>query len=100
MDDKNTNERLIALESSIAHLSMEIKIIKDKISNSDSAINDDKWLSNPDVLKQLRISKRTLQTLRDTGKLKFSKSGGKIYYKQSDIKKYLELNYDSWRNRK
>ena len=38
------------------------------------------------------ISKRTLQEYRSTGKLAYYQLGGKILYKESDIKKLLESN--------
>jgi hypothetical protein len=46
-----------------------------------------KWLKNTDVKKMLNISASTLQNLRFTGELPFSKIGGAYYYKQSDIER-------------
>ena len=45
----------------------------------------DKWLDNDAVCRRLNISHRTLQTLRDTGKIPFSMVGHKCYYKAGDI---------------
>ncbi|MCI6154573.1 MAG: helix-turn-helix domain-containing protein [Porphyromonas sp.] len=47
------------------------------------------WLDNEAVCRRLSISKRTLQTLRDTGKIPFSMVGHKCYYKESDIAEAL-----------
>jgi hypothetical protein len=41
----------------------------------------------------LQISPRTLQNMRDTRLLPFSKVQGKIYYKNKDIESLLENNY-------
>ncbi|MDY5938848.1 MAG: helix-turn-helix domain-containing protein [Phocaeicola sp.] len=50
------------------------------------------WLDNEAVCRRLNISKRSLQTLRDTGKLPFSMIGHKCYYKASDIAQVLNSN--------
>jgi hypothetical protein len=79
-------------------LSEDIKQLKADIRKLDaSAISDfkDKWIDGQDVLFALNISKRTLQKLRDTGKLPFSRINGKFYYKLSDIEKLLQSNYSA-----
>lgn len=38
-----------------------------------------RWMDNQDVCQQLRISPRTLQTLRDNGTLAYSQIGHKIF---------------------
>ena len=48
-----------------------------------------KWLDNGEVCRLLNISKRTLQSYRDTGKIPFSMIGHKCYYKQTDISEML-----------
>lgn len=53
----------------------------------------DDWLDNQDVCLRLNISPRTLQTLRDTRKISFSKINHKIYYKAKDVEKFLLSNY-------
>ena len=50
------------------------------------------WLTNPEALEFLQVSRPTLQRLRSSGKLSFSKVGGKIYYRCADIEKLLEEN--------
>ncbi|MGM0569052.1 MAG: helix-turn-helix domain-containing protein [Elusimicrobiota bacterium] len=51
------------------------------------------WLDNQEVMEVLKISPRTLQSMRDSCTIPFSKVGGKIYYKASDVEKLLEANY-------
>lgn len=51
------------------------------------------WIDNYDVMEMLHISKRTLQTLRSNGKVRFSKIGRKIYYRRQDIQNMLADNY-------
>jgi hypothetical protein len=47
------------------------------------------WLKNAEVKKLLDISTNTLQRLRVSGKLRFSKVGGIHYYKFEDIEKLV-----------
>jgi hypothetical protein len=47
------------------------------------------WLKNDEVKKLLDISTNTLQRLRVSGKLRFSKVGGIHYYRYEDIEKLL-----------
>ena len=50
------------------------------------------WLDNQDVCRILNISKRTLQSYRDSGKLAFSQINNKIYYKPNDVETFLQKN--------
>ena len=43
-------------------------------------------MDNQDVCLRLDISPRTLQTLRDTGRLAFTQIQRKIYYRPEDVK--------------
>ena len=47
------------------------------------------WLKNAEVKELLDISTNTLQRLRVSGKLQFSKVGGRHYYSYEDIEKLL-----------
>ena len=49
----------------------------------------EKWLDNQEVCEILSISKRTLQTLRDTGKLAFTMIEHKIYYRPKDVDVFI-----------
>lgn len=56
-------------------------------------LQETEWLLKRQVLQILKISPRTLQTLRDKGILPYSQIEGKIYYKASDIENLLNQNY-------
>lgn len=63
-----------------------------------------RWMDNLDVCQQLRISPRTLQTLRDNGTLAYSQIGHKIFYKPEDVQRIVRLVEDrrkdaAWRGR-
>lgn len=52
-----------------------------------------KWLSPEETCQLLRISRRTLQSYRDFGKLPFSQVCRKIYFKREDVEEFLERHY-------
>ena len=53
------------------------------------------WIDGQDIMQTLHISKRTLQTWRDSGILPYSQIKGKFYYKLSDIESILEANHSN-----
>lgn len=61
-------------------------------------------MDNHDVYRKLRISPRTLQTLRDNVTLAFSKIGNKTYYRPEDVERIIKIVEDrrkeaKWRGR-
>ena len=58
------------------------------------------WLDSNEVKKLLKISERTLQTLRSNGTLAYSKLNGKLYYRRQDLQELLSHNYKFSRNNK
>ncbi len=48
------------------------------------------WLTNPEGMFFLGLSKATLQRYRDSGVLPYSKIGGNIYYRYADLVAVLE----------
>tara|TARA_R110002050_G_scaffold163389_1_gene293369 strand:- start:1549 stop:1824 length:276 start_codon:yes stop_codon:yes gene_type:complete len=82
-------QKLNRIFDEIDSLRKELKAEKAKTSKKLS----ETWLDNQEVMEILKISPRTLQNLRDSKSLPFSKIGGKIYYKASDVEKILDENY-------
>lgn len=83
---------MIIDEHEFGKLMRKIDRISDKLENLDLKSNDgfkEKWYVSAEVCKILKVSKRTLQNMRDNQTIKFRKSGKKIYYKASDIEEYL-----------
>jgi hypothetical protein len=52
----------------------------------------DKYITDKQVMEKFSIAKGTLANLRSQGKLSYSKFGGCIVYRASDIEEYLERN--------
>jgi len=48
-----------------------------------------KWLTGQDVCMILNISKRTLQLLRDSGRLAFTQINRQMYYKPEDVERLI-----------
>lgn len=64
-------------------------IIKQALQNRTPHLNGEKYLTNREVCQLLRISSRTLQNWRDTGKIPFIKLKGKILYRESQIQEEI-----------
>lgn len=48
------------------------------------------WIEGRTLAASLHISLRSLQTLRERGKLSFSTVGKKVYYKVAEVQKLLD----------
>ncbi len=84
---KQIMDKLQSLESKFVELKMEA-----------STPLSEKWLDTQDLVLLLKTSKRTLQAYRDDKKIAYSQIGNKIYYKASDVEKFLKNNYHKIRN--
>lgn len=82
-------QKLNRIFDEIDSLRQELKTEKAKTSKKLS----ENWLDNQEVMELLKISPRTLQNMRDTKAIAYSKVGGKIYYKAIDVEKILNENY-------
>ena len=67
------------------------KEINDIFKDKSPVMNE--WIKTKDVRKILGLSLGTLQNLRINGTLAYSKIGGLMFYRRSDIVKLLESNY-------
>lgn len=52
-----------------------------------------------ELAEKLKVSRRSLQQYRDSGLLAFTRLGGKILYRSSDIEKLLDGCYREARTR-
>ena len=56
-------------------------------------LNGDRYLTDKEVAEALKVSRRTLQNLRNNRVLPFILLGGKALYREYDIQRLLEANY-------
>jgi len=86
----NSNEDMLKLLNTIVSIKNELLYIKEYFH---PLLKGEIYLSGEQVCEILHISKRTLQQYRDDGLLPFIKLERKILYRESDIGKVLEDNY-------
>lgn len=68
----------------------------DRLNNKDNVINDEILLDNQDLCLLLKVSKRTLQRFRSSGKLPYKRIGKKTYYIESDVHKFIQKGFKSF----
>lgn len=56
-------------------------------------LNGDRYLTDKEVAEVLKVSRRTLQKMRNNRTLPFILLGGKALYREYDIQRLLERNY-------
>jgi len=79
---------LISIEKRIFDsLVMDLSTLADDAENLSKSEDYflQEWMDNQDVCNILNVSKRTLQTYRDNGRLPFTQIDRKMYYKPSDV---------------
>jgi len=87
-DQKPAPSQLVTLqdlEKFRIKLLMDIKMMLEGHMNKTSK----RWLKSYEVRKMLGISAGTLQTLRNNGKIPFTKMGGLTYYDAAEINQIL-----------
>ncbi len=83
----NTNELLTPEDLQQFRMQL-LAELKDVLQQSKQ--QSKQWLKSSDVKKMLGISHGTLQNLRVTRSLPYTKLGGIMFYKYEDIEKILE----------
>jgi len=86
----NSNEDMLALLEAVVGNKNELLYIREYFH---PLLKGEIYLSGEQVCEMLHISKRTLQQYRDDGLIPFIKLERKILFRESDIVKVLEDNY-------
>lgn len=63
--------------------------------NQHTNIDGEELLDNQDILQMLKISTRSLQRYRSSGKLPYYTISGKIYYKLSDVHQFIRDSFSA-----
>ncbi|MBL7724830.1 MAG: helix-turn-helix domain-containing protein [Chitinophagaceae bacterium] len=79
-----------ATVADLQQLKLELLREIKKLSANQPTLPQRPWLKSHEVRKLLKISHGTLQHLRDSGQLKFSKVGGIFFYEVRDIEEMLK----------
>ena len=85
--EKKTFEAMLA---EIATLTRKVDLLCEKCNDKKLS----QWLDNEDVCRRLRISPRTLQTLRDTHMIGCTQINRKFFYKPEEVARLLPLLKD------
>mgnify|MGYP002525776128 CR=1 FL=1 len=59
----------------------------------DDEDDGERYLTDKEVSEILKVSRRTLQEYRNEGILPYIPLGGKVLYRESDLKELLEKHY-------
>ena len=84
-------EAIILSKEQFDQLIAKIDDINERLQNTNPK-RTETYLNNKQFMEMLDVSLRTAQTWRDEGKITFSQVGNKIYYKLSDVEKFIQ-NY-------
>ena len=87
---ENSNEDMLALLETVVGIKNELLYIREYFH---PLLKGEIYLTGERVCEILHISKRTLQQYRDDGLMPFIKLQRKILFRESDIIKVLEDNY-------
>lgn len=79
----NKSPQVVSFFTALDELSATIQ---QALQNRTPHLNGEKYLTNREVCQLLRISSRTLQNWRDTGKIPFIRLKRKILYLESEIR--------------
>lgn len=78
-------------------------ILKEHINDTrklHNSIDGEELLDNQDLLQMLKVSSRSLQRYRSSGKLPYYTISGKLYYKLSDIHQFIRESFNAPLERK
>ena len=65
------------------------------IQKQRNSIDGEELLDNQDLLQMLKISTRSLQRYRSSGKLPYYTISGKLYYKLSDVHQFIRESFNT-----
>ena len=98
IDNENFDKWMERLSKKLSEIGQDLKslINTDKILDPSDKILDpsDKILDNQDLAFLLKVSFRTLQRYRASGKLPYFMISHKTYYRAADIRVFIQENAD------
>jgi hypothetical protein len=87
-----TKQNVLVTTDDLERLKAELLFELKQLINANAGLPSKKWLKSREVRELLNISHCTLQNIRSTGKLPYTKIGGVFYYDFVDIQKMLQTN--------
>ena len=91
IDNENFDKWMERLSKKLSEIGQDLK----SLINTDNVLDpNDKILDNQDLAFLLKVSFRTLQRYRASGKLPYFTISHKTYYRASDIRAFVQENAD------
>ena len=91
IDNENFDKWMERLSKKLSEIGQDLK----SLINTDNVLDEnDKILDNQDLAFLLKVSFRTLQRYRASGKLPYFTISHKTYYRASDIRAFVQENAD------
>ena len=81
------NERVVRLFGSLDRMLSGIERL---VAGHRPTLGGERFLTDKEVSRRLKVSRRTLQDWRTNGQIAYITLGGKVLYKESEIQKMLE----------
>lgn len=92
VDNENFDKWMERLSKKLTEVGQDLK----SLINTDKVMDEnDKLLDNQDLAFLLKVSFRTLQRYRASGKLPYFTISHKTYYRAADIRIFIQENADS-----
>lgn len=92
VDNENFDKWMERLSKKLTEVGQDLK----SLINTDKVMGEnDKLLDNQDLAFLLKVSFRTLQRYRVSGKLPYFTISHKTYYRSADIRAFVQENADS-----
>ena len=92
VDNENFDKWMERLSKKLTEVGQDLK----SLINTDKVMGEnDKLLDNQDLAFLLKVSFRTLQRYRASGKLPYFMISHKTYYRAADIRVFIQENADS-----
>ncbi|CAN1528124.1 Helix-turn-helix domain, group 17 [Flavobacteriaceae bacterium] len=67
----------------------------ENVQKQKNAIDGEELLDNQDLFMMLKVSARSLQRYRSSGKLPYYTISGKLYYKLSDVHQFIRESFSA-----
>lgn len=90
VDDEIFESNILALAKLLKRIEGKV----DKLIVTSNTVMNERLLDNQDLCLFLKVSPRTLQRYRNLGLLPYKVISKRNYYKESDIKAFVEEHFD------
>ena len=91
IDNEDFEKWMQKLSKKLSEIGQDLKTL---MNTKEVFDEDEKLLDNQDLAFLLKVSKRTLQRYRSSGKLPYFMIGHKTYYRTDDVRNFVREHMD------